>query len=92
LIISLQHPPHARDRDGRARKTATFSENPYLRLFALAVFAAAMLTAVVVLANSARAGSAFDGAWRVTIITQSGNCDPAYSYPVKVEGGRSLFR
>ena len=72
-------------------KTTAFSENPYLRLFALAVFAAAMLTAVVVLANSARAGSAFDGAWRVTIITQSGNCDPAYSYPVRVEGGRVSY-
>ena len=72
-------------------KTIAFSENPYLRLFALAAFAAAMLTAAVVLATSARAGSAFDGAWRVTIITQSGNCDPAYSYPVKVEGGRVSY-
>jgi len=72
-------------------KTIAISENPALRLFALAAFAAAMLTAAVILATAARAGSAFDGAWRVTIITQSGNCDPAYSYPVKVEGGRVSY-
>ena len=72
-------------------KTIAVSENPALRLFAFAAFAAAMLTAAVMLATSARAGSAFDGAWRVTIITQSGNCDPAYSYPVKVEGGRVSY-
>ena len=72
-------------------KTIAISENPVLRLFALAAFAAAMLTAAVMLATAARAGSAFDGAWRVTIITQSGNCDPAYSYPVKVEGGRVSY-
>lgn len=72
-------------------KTIAFSENPAIRLLALAVFAAAMLTAAVLLATSARAGTAFDGAWRVTIITQSGNCDPAYSYPVKVEGGRVTY-
>lgn len=72
-------------------KTIAFSENPAVRLFALAVLAAAMLTAVIMLATSAKAGSAFDGAWRVTIITQSGNCDPAYSYPVKVEGGRVSY-
>ncbi|MGD9838401.1 MAG: hypothetical protein AB7F72_03280 [Afipia sp.] len=72
-------------------KTIAVSENSALRLFALAAFAAAMLTAAVMLATAARAGSAFDGAWRVTIITQSGNCDPAYSYPVKVEGGRVSY-
>lgn len=71
-------------------KTIAISENPALRLFALAAFAAAALAAAVVIATSAKAGS-FDGSWRVTIITQSGNCDPAYSYPVKVEGGRVSY-
>lgn len=72
-------------------KTIAVSVNPVLRLLAAAVVAAAMLTAGIILATSAKAGSAFDGAWRVTIITQSGNCDPAYSYPVKVEGGRVSY-
>lgn len=72
-------------------KTIAVSLNPAARLFALAAFAAAALTAAIVLAGSAKAGAAFDGAWKVTIITQSGNCDPAYSYPVKVEGGRVSY-
>lgn len=72
-------------------KTIALSLNPAARLFAVAAFAAALLTAAIVLAGSARAGASFDGVWRVTIITQSGNCDPAYSYPVKVEGGRVSY-
>ena len=72
-------------------KTIALSLNPAARLFALAAFAAAALTAAIVLAGSAKAGSSFDGALKVTIITQSGNCDPAYSYPVKVVGGRVSY-
>jgi hypothetical protein len=72
-------------------KSIALSLNPAARLFAMAAFAAAALTAVIVLAGSAKAGSSFDGAWKVTIITQSGNCDPAYSYPVKVVGGRVSY-
>ncbi len=72
-------------------KTIALSLNPAARQFALAAFAAAALTAAIVLAGSAKAGSSFDGAWKVTIITQSGNCDPAYSYPVKVVGGRVSY-
>lgn len=72
-------------------KTTALSLNPAARLFAVAAFAATALTAAVVLSGAARAGSSFDGSWKVTIITQSGNCDPAYSYPVKVEGGRVSY-
>ncbi len=72
-------------------KSIALSVNPAARLFALAAFAAATLAAAVAWSGSAKAGSSFDGAWKVTIITQSGNCDPAYSYPVKVEGGRVSY-
>lgn len=72
-------------------KTIALSLNPAARLFALAAFAAALLTVAVILSGTAKAGSSFDGSWKVTIITQSGNCDPAYSYPVKVEGGRVSY-
>ena len=72
-------------------KTIALTSNPAVRLFALAAFAAAALTAAIVLAGAAKAGSSFDGSWKVTIITQSGNCDPAYSYPVKVVGGRVSY-
>jgi hypothetical protein len=70
-------------------KTTAFSANPAARLFLGAAFAATL--AVVALPGASKAGGSFDGAWHVTIITQSGNCDPAYSYPVKVEGGRVSY-
>ena len=34
------------------------------------------------------AGGGYDGIWNVLIITQAGSCDPAYSYPFRVSGGR----
>jgi hypothetical protein len=34
------------------------------------------------------AGGGYDGIWTVLIITQTGSCDPAYSYPFRVAGGR----
>ena len=39
-------------------------------------------------AADARMGGGYDGIWNVLIITQAGSCDPAYSYPFKVSGGR----
>ena len=34
------------------------------------------------------AGGGYNGLWNVLIITQAGSCDPAYSYPFRVSGGR----
>ena len=34
------------------------------------------------------AGGGYDGIWNVLVITQAGSCDPAYSYPFRVSGGR----
>jgi hypothetical protein len=39
-------------------------------------------------ARTVRRGGGYDGVWNVLIITQSGSCDPAYSYPFRVSGGR----
>src|SRR5712692_2141926 len=57
------------------------------------IFATAVLAAVAApsAANARKAGGAgggYDGIWTVLIITQAGNCDPAYSYPFRVSGGR----
>jgi hypothetical protein len=71
--------------------TTAFSLTSAARFLGFALIATATLVAAMVLAGAARAGGAFDGTWKVTIITQSGNCDPAYSYPVKVEGGRVSY-
>ncbi len=75
----------------RNSKTLAISANTlhlqYFRwFFALAAFAAA-----IALAGHSKAAGTHDGIWHVTIITQSGNCDPAYSYPVKVAGGQVSY-
>ena len=62
-----------------------------LRLLAAAAFAALALAAAIGLVSHAKAAAGYDGAWKVVIITQSGNCDPAYSYPVKVVDGRVSY-
>jgi len=46
------------------------------------------LAAAIVLATSPGHAASFDGPWTVTIVTQSGNCDAAYSFPLQVSGGR----
>jgi hypothetical protein len=48
-------------------------------------FAAAALLAA---SPGQAAPTSFDGAWSVTIVTQSGNCDAAYNFPLRVSGGR----
>ncbi len=47
----------------------------------------ALSAAVLFTASPGRAAS-FDGPWTVVIVTQSGNCDAAYSFPLQVSGGR----
>jgi hypothetical protein len=38
-------------------------------------------------ANMATAGSAFDGAWSVSAVTQHGGCDATYNFSVEIAGG-----
>ncbi len=71
-------------------KTVALSVNSLSATTIRWLFAGLALAAAIALAGAARAAT-YDGAWHVTIITQSGNCDPAYSYPVKVEGGRVSY-
>jgi len=57
------------------------------------ILVAAVLAAVATpdAADAGKAGAAgggYDGIWNVLIITQAGSCDPAYSYPFRVSGGR----
>jgi hypothetical protein len=54
--------------------------------FAIAAFALA-----IALAGHSKAAVSHDGIWRVTIVTQSGNCDAAYTYSVKVAGGQVSY-
>ncbi len=75
----------------RKAKAVAVSQNTVSKAAIRWLFAAFALAAAIALAGAARAGAAYDGAWKVTIITQAGNCDPAYSYPVKVVDGRVSY-
>ncbi|WP_024576739.1 MULTISPECIES: hypothetical protein [unclassified Afipia] len=44
--------------------------------------------AAALLASSPSQAASFDGPWTVIIVTQAGNCDAAYSFPLQVSGGR----
>ncbi len=74
-----------------AIRANSFSVSSSAKLLFAATLAALSLVAAVALASAAKANASHDGSWKVTIITQSGNCDPAYSYPVKVEGGKVSY-
>ncbi|CCE10191.1 conserved exported hypothetical protein [Bradyrhizobium sp. STM 3843] len=50
------------------------------------VLAAGMAAALPAAAQARATG--YDGAWTVLIITQAGNCDRGYSFPVFIAGGR----
>jgi hypothetical protein len=49
--------------------------------------AALCLAALIGGSAPARAQAAFDGAWSVLIVTESGACDRAYRYAVKISKG-----
>lgn len=42
-------------------------------------------------AGAASAGTPYDGNWSVLIITQSGNCEAGYRYPLKIDNGKVLY-
>ena len=60
---------------------------------AFGTFLAASPIAVTVLAASSMASTAsfalprYDGLWSVSIVTQKGDCDPGYRYPVRITNG-----
>jgi hypothetical protein len=62
--------------------------SPAFRAIAPALSALAILAATVPASAPAAAAKAnFDGQWSVLIVTQKGECDRAYRYPVKIENG-----
>ena len=60
----------------------------------LKIFAAAGLTlgsmAVLGTALPATSAPSFDGIWSVVIVTESGTCDRAYRYPIRITNGAVL--
>ena len=79
------------------RPTALFADFSTLRALQWILVAAVLAAVAAPDAADARkagaavaAGGGYDGIWNVLIITQAGSCDPAYSYPFRVSGGRIL--
>lgn len=53
------------------------------------ILATAALAAVLVSSQAATSRTrSFDGLWSIEVVTESGECDRAYRYPVAVENGR----
>src|SRR6202171_2422469 len=59
-------------------------------IFAAAVLAVAAAPGAAGAGKAGGAGGGYDGTWNVLVITQTGTCDPAYSHPFRVSGGRIL--
>ena len=60
-----------------------------MRHRSLSIFAAAAV--VSALGATAHAATRFDGNWSVEVITEQGDCDKAYRYPVAIEDGRVRY-
>jgi hypothetical protein len=75
-----------------ARPMAVFRAVQALQWILVAAVLAALATPGTADARKAGAaaglGGGYDGVWNVLIITRAGRCDPAYSYPFRVSGGR----
>jgi hypothetical protein len=46
-----------------------------------------IMTSVIVASTSSFAVPRYDGLWSVSIITERGDCDPGYRYPVRIANG-----
>ena len=58
-----------------------------IRSILIAIFAIAALAGVSTPGARAQ-GAGFDGAWSVLVITDKGDCDRAYRYPVRIQRGK----
>jgi hypothetical protein len=45
----------------------------------------------VALSGGAEAQQKFDGSWSVLVVTERGDCDRAYRYPIAIERGRVRY-
>src|ERR1700674_2253273 len=60
------------------------TSNPYASKMRTRLAAAA---ALVLVGGGAGAAASFDGNWSVVIITESGSCDAAYRYRLRIQNG-----
>lgn len=63
-----------------------FSRNA-IRSRAASALAAACFAAIVGVATPTAATPTYDGLWSVVIVTEKGDCDRAYRYPIRISNG-----
>jgi hypothetical protein len=64
--------------------TAMISGNRLARSFAFALVAASAMFAA---STSNAAAPRYDGLWSVSIVTEKGDCDRGYRYPIRISHG-----
>ncbi len=61
------------------------------RAFSLTLLALFSFAGLAIGVGTAQARTPYDGLWSVLIITERGNCDRAYRYPVRIVNGRVTY-
>jgi len=76
----------------RAEPTeAWMTRIPFLPAIRQVSAVSAIVAAILAAPPPAGAQAAFNGIWSVLIITDSGPCDRAYRYPVRINNGRVTY-
>jgi hypothetical protein len=52
------------------------------------VFAALIAGTATLMATTSYAGPSYDGLWSVLVVTEKGDCDRGYRYPIRIENGK----
>ena len=61
------------------------------KMRSIVLAAAAALPLIVVGATASAAPAAYNGTWRVQMVTDSGSCDRSYSYAVAIQNGAARY-
>jgi hypothetical protein len=64
------------------------SQSDLSKKTARCAFAALLAGAAIVTATTSYAGPRYDGLWSVLVVTEKGDCDPGYRYPIRIENGK----
>ena len=67
------------------------TRTPFISAIGSLAAVSAIAAAILAAPAPARAQAAFNGTWSVLIVTQSGSCDRAYRYPLRVNNGQVTY-
>jgi hypothetical protein len=67
------------------------TRTPFIVAIRLSVAVPAIAAAILAAPAPARAQAGYNGTWSVLIVTDSGPCDRAYRYPVRLNNGQVSY-